>query len=87
VSTRVTILGPNGGLKPTFHVHRAGCKDTLGSRYFRSECHIFDYDDEAELILDWMSDFQRENDYTDEEALAEYASEFKFFPCIHWEAK
>ena len=86
MSTSVAVLGPNGIEDAAFHVHAASCRDVLKKRYWRSEGHVYQYDDEDEAILDLMADFVQENEMTDEEGLAMYRQEIRFFPCIHWEA-
>lgn len=85
MSTSVAVLGPNGINDATFHVHAASCADVQKRRYWRSEAHVYQYDDADEAVLDLMGDFVKENDYTDEEGLAAYRQEIRFFPCIRWE--
>lgn len=84
---KVCIIGPNllDQSQGSFHVHKYGCADTAKSQYrfHRDDANrSYDYATQTELILDTYSDIIAEGNYGDDEnAAAQLADEFKFFPC------
>jgi hypothetical protein len=92
--TKVHVLGPNlatnGG--ETFHVHAEGCADVHRSRIYASADHewdrknAYDFGSLDECVKDTYHD-QIYSDHAGEDPdqiSADYASDFKVFPCVKW---
>jgi hypothetical protein len=85
---RVTIIGPNlrDQSKGTFHVHAEGCAD-IKRMASREPEYLDGWTVSATSVKDVVTDVYDPDNFgwneDDPQEVADYASEFYFFPCCH----